>query len=71
MNDQPDTWREWSRHVLAELKRLNDIQDSLNKDLQRISIDIAMLNVKSGIWGIMGGLVPVAVMILMSMVGKK
>jgi len=66
MNEVQDTWREWSRHVLAELKRLNEAQEDLNKDLQRISIDIAMLNVKSGIWGLIGGLIPVAVMVVFS-----
>ena len=82
------SWREWARHVLLELQRLNDKYDeferrletagdkaqremtelrnefqarmSSNKDsaaavMQAVAIDVAMLKVKAGIWGAVGG----------------
>lgn len=29
-NDETGSWREWSKHVLIELRRLNDNQESMN-----------------------------------------
>ena len=68
-------WNEWSRHVLAELHRLNDCieaipksfnlkVDYINLALKRIEIDIAKLQVKSGVWGAIGGMIPVVIMLL-------
>ncbi len=55
------TWDEWSKHVLLELKRLGDGQESHNSLLGNIRTEIAMLKVKSGIWGALGGAIPVAI----------
>lgn len=63
-------WNEWSRHVLMELERLNNCYDGMNKSLGQIKIDIAMLQVKSGIWGAIGGCIPVLVTILIWVVSK-
>jgi len=67
-------WNEWSRYVLAELTRLNSRVeaipvainlkvDEINKALKKIEVEIGKLQVKSGIWGAIGGLVPVAIML--------
>lgn len=61
-------WNEWSRHVLAELKRLSDGQDRYQEktDLafMELKVEIAKLKVKSGIWGLMGGAIPVGIGLL-------
>lgn len=91
--DQKSGWNEWSRHVLAELHRLNDqhssiedqieslkknfsdkvdsIKDNLHQEIQTLHIEIATLKVKSGVWGLMGGLIPVLLMVLMEIFLKK
>ena len=92
-DEQKNSWNEWSRHVLAELQRLNDqyadtedhiellkrtfmdkvdsIKDSLHAEAQTLHVEIAMLKVKSGVWGLLGGLVPVLLMILMEVFNRK
>jgi hypothetical protein len=64
-------WNEWSRHVLAELERLNGCYDKMNTQLGKIHVEIAMLKVKSGIWGAIGGAIPVIVLIALYFVFKK
>ena len=53
---QDNGWNEWSRHVLAELTRLNNCYDEINKSVSKIHVEIAMLKVKSGMWGAVGGI---------------
>ena len=75
-------WNEWSRYVLAEIQRLDafcesllkadaDDKADLNAELQSIKIEIAMLNVKSGVWGLVGGLIPVLIVIAIEYMLRK
>jgi hypothetical protein len=64
-------WNEWSKHVLAELIRLNTCYDDMSKNMNQIRIEIAMLQVKSGIWGAIGGCIPVIITILIYIVAKR
>jgi hypothetical protein len=78
MSSPDDSWPEWSRHVLAELKRLNDNLANLDDKIDTIKdghisplkIEIAMLKVKSGIWGLIGGAIPVILMVLVELLKK-
>lgn len=73
-----DSWPEWSRHVLAELKRLNDnlaqVEDKIDliKDEQitPLKVEIAMLKIKASIWGLIGGAIPVVLMVLVEILKK-
>jgi len=62
-------WKEWSKHVLAELERLNDNYSKLdsvfNSEFRKISVEIAMLKVKSGIWGLIGGTIPILITLIL------
>ena len=60
-------WNEWSKHVLKELERLNDCYVKLDNGIQKVREDIVGLKIKSGIWGIIGGAIPVAVLVLMKL----
>ncbi len=51
-------WSRWENHVLAELRRLNDWLAGVDRKLDRVGEDISGLKVKSGIWGLIGGLIP-------------
>lgn len=77
-NDQQQDgdWREYRRLVLGELKRVNDNIETLERkiesfrqeDIQKIKVDIAMLQVKSGLWGGASGLLAALGVVLMSVV---
>lgn len=91
MSQPEDTWQEWSRHVLAELKRLNEtigvlngkisnIKDGMDDKIDKIKddyiqplhVEIAMLKVKSGMWGLVGGSIPIILIVLIEMLkGEK
>jgi hypothetical protein len=63
-DDDGNGWREYRRLILAEIERVTkgvlEINDKLerlrNEDLSQLKIDIAMLQIKSGVWGALAGL---------------
>ena len=57
MDNSQKSWDSWREHVLAEIKRANDNLDTLAKSQQMLHIEIARLQIKSGIWGLMGGVI--------------
>ncbi len=69
----PDGWQEWSKFVLKELKRLGDayenLTDKVNEELTELKTEVAMLKVKSGIWGLIGGIIVIGVVYLSRYVG--
>jgi len=54
-------WAEWSRHVLKELERLDHCYEELNKQCTRVNIEMNILKVKAGIWGLIGAAIPVVI----------
>ena len=61
-------WKEWSKHVLLELERLGSQQNDIQKEIHEIKMEIAMLKVKSGIWGLISGTIPVAIMLIVKFI---
>lgn len=59
-------WHEWSRHVLRELERMDESIRILHQEMVSLKIEIAMLQVKSGIWGALAGLLPVILYLIFS-----
>lgn len=65
MENSNSEWREYQKLVLSELQRLNDVVISLDQKIQtnvygeisKLRVKIAMLEVKSGIYGSVGGLI--------------
>ena len=47
--------------ILHEMEKIEDLRVKINK----ICIDVAKLNVKAGVWGIIGGAIPVIVLLVM------
>jgi len=64
MESNDNGWKEYKQLVMAELKRFNSYQEKLDKKLDKIIVDIATLKVKSGIWGFLGGALPVLIIVL-------
>lgn len=57
----PQTWQEWREHILAELNRLNSSYEALDHKLDALTVQVAMLRVKAGVWGVCAGAVPVLI----------
>jgi len=70
-------WDEYRKLVMTEIERLTreirhernnqkQVQQHLWDQMLRIEKEIATLKVKCGIWGLMGGLIPVMTSIVMT-----
>jgi len=59
--EKKNGWNEYSRLVLSELERLDVGQVALNEKMNKVLTEIALLKVKSGVWGLLGGAIPVAI----------
>ena len=57
-------WNEYSRLVLAELERLNINYQRIEEGQTSIRIEIGKLQIKSGVWGLIDGTIPIVVTIL-------
>jgi len=65
-----DTWMEYRKHVIKELERLNTNYEHLLNEVITLKVDIGALNVKAGIWGLMGAAIPVSLMIIVEFLKK-
>lgn len=64
-------WDEWGRHVLKELERLNECFEKQQKQIQSMAADIAVLKIKSGVWGFMAGGIPAVGVLIWFIVKSK
>lgn len=55
--DNREGWTEWSKHVLIELKRLDSSIKDLDGHIRQVHVELAMLKVKSGLWGAVGSVI--------------
>ena len=67
MQNEDSGWREWSKYVLKELERLSAANEESNRRLAKIESNIEGLNIKAGVWGMIAGLIPVAIMIFFNL----
>jgi len=63
---QEQSWREYKLLVMSELNRLARSINSIDKKLDSIREDVIALKVKAGIWGLVGGIIPATVAIIVS-----
>jgi hypothetical protein len=61
--EQHDGWDEWKNHVLSELKDNKEDLKFIMSKMTKIGNDIATLQVKSGVWGLVGGMIPVLIVL--------
>ena len=61
MTVDPNNWKEWKNYVLQKLDSLEKCYGNIDEKVNKIAIDIAGLKVKSGIWGLIGGAIPVVI----------
>ncbi len=66
-------WEEWRKFLLKEVTRLGDayesLRDKVNDELTELKTEVAILKVKAGIWGLIGGVIAVGVFYLSRNVG--
>lgn len=58
---RPKNLTPYQQFTLDTLDRVEHQIDILRADVQQNSIDIATLKVKAGIWGLVGGAIPVVI----------
>lgn len=61
MSNESNGWTEYRKLVLKELEDLNVEAIESRKDNIKIREEIAALKVKAGVWGMMGGAIPVII----------
>lgn len=52
-----DDWASYQKLVLSDISKLDDSMNEVKKTISSIMVEIGMLKVKAGIWGIVGGIV--------------
>ena len=57
-------WDQQALYVREELKRLSKGQDLIFQKMNEINVQIAMLKVKSGVWGAMGACIPIGILLV-------
>jgi hypothetical protein len=55
-------WLEYRKLILSELERVSRELRDLNEKVLEIHTEIAMLKVKSGLWGALAGAIPAIVL---------
>lgn len=70
MSDETNGWIEWRKYVLEELKRLNGCYEEQHRLFQESQVEIAVLKIKSGIWGLVAGLIPATGLLIYYIVKK-
>lgn len=67
---QTDDWDQWKNHVLAELERMNKNYKTIDEKVDAVRIEIATLKVKSGVWGLIAGAIPVLIALAIYLLTK-
>ena len=58
-------WSKYEKMVIDKLDDHDDKFSGIENKLTQIQVDIATLKVKAGVWGGIGGLIPVVIAIVM------
>lgn len=68
-NMNADGWGAYERLVLAKLEELSEDIKEMQATQARQNVEIAMLRVKSGLWGATAGLIPFGLWIAYALLG--
>ena len=63
-------WSKYEKLVMDKLDEHDDRFGNVENKLTQIQVDIATLKVKAGVWGGIGGLVPVVIALVMFFASK-
>lgn len=62
-------WNEYQKLVLHELQAHTKELEKIQTEIKNIHIELATLKVKSGVWGLVAGTVPVAIALALKVLG--
>lgn len=66
---RPDEWQDWQNHVLAELQRLGEKSDCLDKKLGDLRVEVGKLGervtLRATVVGLLAGSLPVILALLL------
>lgn len=65
-DEQQSGWEQYSRLVMHRLDSHEELLKTINETMTEVHVDIAMLKVKAGMWGVAGGIIPAVGLILMN-----
>lgn len=72
--DEGNGWDQYQKLVLKQLEENRDSLKSLDKRVQRLALETATklssLNVKAGVWGLLSGLIPVTILLVVQLAMK-
>ena len=68
MNNGTNDWIKQEKFVLEGMGHLRENQKEIFGKLDTIIVDIATLKVKAGIWGLIGGMIPVGIMLIVLLI---
>jgi hypothetical protein len=60
-----DGWNEYQKLVLHELQSHTRELEKIQTEIKNIHIELATLRVKSGMWGLLAGAIPVVIAMLL------
>ncbi|GEM_PF-2128119 len=63
------SWNEYKRVVLSGLDRLEYRIEKLERKAEEFDRNIGILNLKAGIWSLLGGMIPILILIALKKLG--
>ena len=70
--DDTGDWNEYQRLVMSKLESLEMGQKDTRTEVGNLRTDMAVLKVKSGLWGALAGSIPAAILLMLHFfTGKK
>jgi len=63
-------WTRYQKLVLAQLENHYKDLKQLEKDISDLRVEISALKVQAGVWGMIAGLIPVSIAIIMGLLSK-
>jgi len=65
------SWNEYRKFVVEKLDAHSGNFGEIFERLNKIEVAVSALKVKAGVWGLLGGVIPVAITIIVWLVVKK
>lgn len=69
MNEK--SWERYQELVLSDLRALKNSHATIQKQLVKIHVSIGELNLKSGAWGALGGILAIVILLGIEFLSKK
>lgn len=64
-------WTLYQKLVLAELERHSSSLEDIKKHMSKLEVEIATLKVKAAGWGLIAGMIPVAIAVIIELLSRK